>query len=1100
MPANAAVPQRRRIERVRRTERRPATPEAWARILFVPPPLLMMLFLVALVLPVGISVAGLQLTPYTCVLLVFLAPAILYWLQHAPRVIALDIFMMLYILWIGVAIYHNHGNSRLVFIVNQSVTLFGAYLLGRVLVRDPASHRLMFSCLFWILLVLFPFAVFELIFNKSIIQTIFGLPHSSAGMRLGMRRVLSVFPHPILFGVFCSIMVSNFFYIFYERTRTRMGRTLLAVAMTFMSLSTGPNLAQLGQLILIAWERLFRFFVTKWYVLVVAAASLLSIGQMAYPGGIYAFIVENLAFNQHSGWGRMEILVYGSQIGSAEPDLRHRAQGLERALVAAGLGRQLLAGDRDALRDPGARLHLGRARLARGADHQPQRTDRTGGELPQGLRLRRGRAGLRAGLGAHLGCGRGLRHVLHRGGRLVLHRRCRARAGPAARAIPYPAAAHARSPDNDTRNDTRGRASQRGRASHPPPSDRETGSSTMKLKGLNRLPPNAGEIGSASLPQSGRMLMDLLTARERRGFYILALVMLLVGIFETAGIASILPFMAVLAEPSRIEHTHRLAVIYHGLGFTSVGAFLVLLGFATFLLTMVGIVMHILSIYSISRFTSQCSYMLSCQLLQGYLGQPYSWFLNRHSADLGKAVLSEVDNVVSQSFVPAMNLLANLLVALFIAAFLILLQPWVALGTAVVLVASYGVIFLIARRYLTRFGQIRFAANAERYKIAQEATAGIKDVKLLGLEARYVRRFQNPARRLARVSATRNVIASAPRYLLQGVAFGGMLLIILGMLLAQSASLGAILPLLAVYAFAGLRLLPAVQQIYEQITSLRYNQPALLSLHKDITSFRVRDAQPVEVSREPVHLRERLELTDVRFSYPLAEREALQGLTLSIPARTTVGIVGGTGAGKTTAVDLMLGLLDMQQGTLAVDGQPITPRNVRAWQDTIGYVPQHIFLTDDTVAANIAFGQQGEQIDRAAVERASRIAELHAFVIEELPQGYDTMVGERGIRLSGGQRQRIGIARALYHDPDILIMDEATSALDNLTERAVMDAVHNLGHAKTIILIAHRLTTVQACETIFMLEQGKLVAQGSYNELLDTSRKFRAMAVGHAAG
>ena len=608
--------------------------------------------------------------------------------------------------------------------------------------------------------------------------------------------------------------------------------------------------------------------------------------------------------------------------------------------------------------------------------------------------------------------------------------------------------------------------------------------------------PNA-ELGLTSIGLSGRMLMDLLTPRERRGFYVLAVIMLLVAVLETAGIASILPFMAVLAEPARIEHSHQLAAVYHGLGFQSVNAFLVALGLATFLMTIAGIGMHVLSIFSISRFTTRCSYMLSCQLLEGYLNQPYSWFLNRHSADLGKAVLSEVDNVVSQSFLPAMTLLSNLVVTLFVAAFLIVLQPWVALGTALVLVASYGLIFMIARKYLIRFGEIRFAANAERYKIAHEATAGIKDVKLLGLEARYLRRFQIPARRLARVSATRVVIAQAPRYLLQAVAFGGMLLIILGMLLARSASLGAILPLLAVYAFAGLRLLPAVQQIYEQVTSLRYNQPALVSLHKDLMEIRVRAAQPVETSDEPVHLRERLELVDVHFSYPLSERKALDGLSLSIPARTTVGIVGGTGAGKTTAVDLILGLLDMQEGTLLVDGQPITPRNVRAWQNTIGYVPQAIFLIDDTVSANIAFGIPPEQIDHAAVERAARIAEIHTFVMEELPQGYKTLVGERGIRLSGGQRQRIGIARALYHDPDVLIMDEATSALDNLTERAVMDAVHNLGHAKTIVLIAHRLTTVQDCDTIFMLEHGRRIAQGSYNELLDTSRKFRAMAVGH---
>ena len=597
-----------------------------------------------------------------------------------------------------------------------------------------------------------------------------------------------------------------------------------------------------------------------------------------------------------------------------------------------------------------------------------------------------------------------------------------------------------------------------------------------------------------------RMLLDLLTSKERRAFYIVGGFMLLVGIFETAGVASILPFMAVLAEPAKIQTNAHLSMIYEALHFSSAQGFLVFLGIGTFLMTMLGIVMHILSLYTVTRFTNECSYMLSTQLLGGYLHQPYAWFLNRHSSDLGKAVLSEVDNVVSQSFMPGMTFLSNLVVAAFISAFLIALQPVIAVATTVVLVISYAGIFIVARKYLTRFGQIRFAANAERYKIAQEATAGIKDVKLLGLEDRYVRRFRHPARRMARVSAARAMIAQAPRYLLQGVAFGGMLLIILGMLIVQSATLGTILPLLAVYAFAGLRLLPAVQQVYQEVTSMRYSQPSLVALHKDITEIRARDADPVAIDAAPLPLNDRLELIDVRYAYPLAEREALQGLTLTIPARTTVGIVGSTGAGKTTAVDLILGLLVMQKGTLAVDGQPITPSNVRAWQNNIGYVPQAIFLTDDTVAANIAFGQTADEIDRAAMERAARTAELHDFVMSELPQGYDTLVGERGIRLSGGQRQRIGIARALYADPDVLIMDEATSALDNLTEKAVMDAVHNLGHAKTIILIAHRLTTVQACDTIFMLEHGRLVAQGTYDELLDSSRKFRAMAVGgHAA-
>jgi ABC-type multidrug transport system fused ATPase/permease subunit len=410
------------------------------------------------------------------------------------------------------------------------------------------------------------------------------------------------------------------------------------------------------------------------------------------------------------------------------------------------------------------------------------------------------------------------------------------------------------------------------------------------------------------------------------------------------------------------------------------------------------------------------------------------------------------------------------------------------------------VILLVSRKYLAHFGQQRYLATGQRYRIAQEATGGIKDVKLLGLEDVYVRRFQVPSRQNARANTFRNVVSEAPRYLLQGVAFGGMLLMILVLLFAgDGQSLSGVLPLLAIYAFAGLRLLPAMQQIYNEITMIRFNKMALDSLHDDMAEIRLAQEEALpssEVRVEPVRLTEKLELRDVHYSYPLAERPALRGLSFSIPARTTVGIVGGTGAGKTTAVDLILGLLELQQGCLEADGVPIGRGNLRAWQNTIGYVPQAIFLTDDTVAANIAFGLPAEKIDQAAVERAARIAELHDFVTGELPQGYATLVGERGVRLSGGQRQRIGIARALYHDPDVLIMDEATSALDNLTERAVMDAVHNLGHAKTIVLIAHRLTTVQACDTIFMMEHGRLVAQGTYDELLEKSGKFRAMAVG----
>ncbi len=596
-----------------------------------------------------------------------------------------------------------------------------------------------------------------------------------------------------------------------------------------------------------------------------------------------------------------------------------------------------------------------------------------------------------------------------------------------------------------------------------------------------------------------RRMLDVLTPAERRNFHALVALLFVVGLFETAGVASVLPFMAVLTEPANIEKSAALSFLYDRLGFANTQSFMIFLGVCTFLVVMIGIFAQILSSYAILRFSNDRAYTLSSRLLRGYLRQPYAWFLNRHSSDLGKSVLSEVDAVVNQTFIPAMRLISNMFIAAFVAALLIALQPWVAFGAASLLTLAYVGIFAVARKWLAYFGEERFAANHERFRVAQEATGGIKDVKLLGLEEGYIRRFNLPAARMSRANTFKGVIGEAPRFLLQGIAFGGMLLVILVLLLQGGGGLGGILPMLAVYAFAGLRLLPAMQQVYNQVTLLRFNRATLDALYRDMIEIRANEEAPEPPApTPPIHLRDRLELVDIHYNYPNTERSALRGLDLGIRAQTTVGIVGGTGAGKTTAVDLILGLLDPGAGEIRVDGVAITPANLRAWQNSIGYVPQQIFLTDDSIAANIAFGLPKAEIDMAAVERAARIAELHDFISADLPLGYQTLVGERGVRLSGGQRQRIGIARALYHDPDVLIMDEATSALDNLTEKAVMDAVHNLGRAKTIILIAHRLTTVRACDTIFMLEQGRLIAEGGYAELIDSNRAFRAMAVGHS--
>ena len=568
----------------------------------------------------------------------------------------------------------------------------------------------------------------------------------------------------------------------------------------------------------------------------------------------------------------------------------------------------------------------------------------------------------------------------------------------------------------------------------------------------------------------------------------------IMGALELAGVASILPFLTVLSQPTVVETNPVLGALYRRLGFTTTNQYLLFLGFCTFLFILFGAAFKSLTIYVLNRFSRMREYSVGSRLLGIYLHQPYVWFLKRHSAELGKSVLSEVEKVVTGVMVPALRILAYGTITMMLAVFLLVAEPVATVVGTLVVGGGYVTVFVIARRYLSDIGAERLRTNGERFRVAQEGLGGIKDVKLLGLEDSYLRRFRRPAERYAATNAAAMTISEVPRFLLEAIVFGAMMAFLLTMLSTRGGALDQIIPTVGVFALAGARIFPSLQHIYRAASLLRFNRPALDALHDDINA-RSAASRGGGAAAGGVALRERLELADVHYAYPDTPRPALAGLDLTIAANTTVGLVGTSGAGKTTAADILLGLLTPQAGALLVDSQRIDARTMRAWQRRLGYVPQHIFLTDDSIAANIALGRSLDEVDMAAVERAARIAELHDFVVNELAEGYATEVGERGVRLSGGQRQRIGIARALYHDPDVLILDEATSALDNLTERAVMDAVHNLTHAKTIIMIAHRLSTVRHCDTIFMLEHGRCVAAGDYDTLFDQHRAFRELAL-----
>jgi ABC-type multidrug transport system fused ATPase/permease subunit len=594
-----------------------------------------------------------------------------------------------------------------------------------------------------------------------------------------------------------------------------------------------------------------------------------------------------------------------------------------------------------------------------------------------------------------------------------------------------------------------------------------------------------------------KKLLALLTPPELKRAGVLMGMILVMAFLDMLGVASILPFMAVLANPELV-HTNAVLntafITSRHIGINTPEQFLFALGVLVFVLLVTSLAFKALTTYALTRFGLMREYSICKRLVEGYLHQPYSWFLNRHSADLGKTILSEVSTVINNGMIPLMTLMAHSTVTLALLILLLIVDPLLALSIGVILGLAYTVIFAVMSGWLKRLGQARIDANKERFTAVGEAFGAAKEVKVGGLEQAYIQRFAAPAKTYAQSEAHARMISQLPRFAIEAIAFGGMLLVML-YLMVKSGSFASALPVIALYAFAGYRLMPALQQIYVAFTQLRFTGPALDALQQDLASLQDADVQQGRIS--PLPLTQAITLNQVSYRYPNSPQSALKGIDLSIPAHSTVGFVGATGSGKTTTVDVILGLLEPQEGALKIDGQLITAANRRQWQRAIGYVPQHIYLTDDSVAANIAFGVPAKDIDTQAMERAAKIANLHEFVVNELLQGYATTVGERGVRLSGGQRQRIGIARALYHNPQVLILDEATSALDNLTEQAVMEAVKKLGHEITIILIAHRLTTVRDCDQIFLLNKGAITAIGTFEELIEKNDQFSAMVAMH---
>ncbi len=573
-------------------------------------------------------------------------------------------------------------------------------------------------------------------------------------------------------------------------------------------------------------------------------------------------------------------------------------------------------------------------------------------------------------------------------------------------------------------------------------------------------------------------LWYLLTSEQRRSAIVLLCFMLIGMVLETLGIGMIIPALALMTQDNIADKYPLLAPWLSGLAHYShkqlvIGGILALIVVYAVKAFFLGFLA-----WRQARFVFGLRAKLSQRLFTGYLRQPYTFHLQNNSAQLIRNTIGQVADVTNVTQ-KGLMLVTEVLVLLGIFALLLAVEPLGALLVVSLLGTAAWGFNQFTRSYVLRWGKDLQHHDGLRIQHLQQGLGGAKDVKLLGRESDFLDQYWLHNIGSANIGLRQDTLGALPRLWLELLAVTGLASLVLVMIW-QGKPLNSLLPTLGLFAAAAFRIMPSGNRVINAIQSVHYSLPVIDTLYGELRLF---DATKPPQQGRPLPFKNTLALNHISFQYPSAESQAIRGVSISIRRGTSVGFIGGSGAGKSTLVDIILGLLTPQSGTIKIDGIDIQT-NLRGWQDQIGYVSQSIFLTDDTLRRNVAFGLPDDQIDEVAVWRAILAAQLEQFV-NELPQGLDTLVGERGIRLSGGQRQRIGIARALYHDPQVLVLDEATSSLDNATEHGVMEAVRALQGDKTTLIVAHRLSTVEHCDRLFRLERGKLVEEGETSVVLE---------------
>ena len=587
-------------------------------------------------------------------------------------------------------------------------------------------------------------------------------------------------------------------------------------------------------------------------------------------------------------------------------------------------------------------------------------------------------------------------------------------------------------------------------------------------------------------------LYNLLSLREKKRVIFVILLTLIMGLVDTLGAASIMPFMSLISKPEIIESNKILQLLQNLSGIESYENFTFFIGICVFFMLVFSLTLKTITTYAQVRFIFLRDFTFGRRLLIHYLSQPYEWYLYKNSSELGKNILDEVSSVVKNGLVPFINLISGLIIFIFMVSLMFIVEPKLALIVSGIFLICYLLIYRSLKKIIARIGQEKFIANKERFRTINEVFGAIKEVKIANIEKEFIKRFSNPSIMHAKNSANAKLIGALPRFALEIVAFGGMFLVIL-YLLKTYKDISIILPKIGVYAYAGYRILPSLQLIYSSITSIKYSTPSIENLSNDFNYAKENSKFNKRNKVKLIYPKKYLALKNIKFKYANQEQSILRNINIKIDANKATGFVGFTGSGKTTLIDIILGLLDPLEGNLEIDGNILKKENFFYWQQSIGYVPQNIYITDETIESNIAFGFEENDIDFKRIEKVAKIAEIDQFIKNDLPEKYKTIVGDRGIRLSGGQKQRLGIARALYKNPKFLILDEATSALDNITEKNLMKNIYKLNNQITIIIIAHRLSTIEECDNIFILDKGKILDNGSYADLCKSNKLFKSM-------